>query len=173
MDVYVVPCNGNVDWNDSGNTLYAGLITSFPAMGTWIEMPLSAGWGLDVESRSLQWERGLKFLHQLGQSLLYPSFPAMGTWIEMILNGIRRERFSSFPAMGTWIEIFTNSLYLSNSPSRSLQWERGLKSRSLSAVFESSGSFPAMGTWIEISYSLRGPSSGLGRSLQWERGLKF
>ena len=78
----VVPCNGNVDWNIFCPT---HIIFSF--------------------RRSLQWERGLKFVY-----LLYGC-------------GLRR----SFPAMGTWIEIPNIICCAHNIASRSLQWERGLK----------------------------------------------
>ena len=35
------------------------------------------------ESRSLQWERGLKYIPSGPQASGIPSFPAMGTWIEI------------------------------------------------------------------------------------------
>ena len=79
--------------------------------------------------RSLQWERGLKFVDVSISPITPPSFPAMGTWIEIpcilrILLWIQ-----SFPAMGTWIEIAFSCI----------------KSDALLA------SFPAMGTWIEMN----------------------
>ena len=45
------------------NILARGL--SFPAMGTWIEIPSRSGWYWHSICRSLQWERGLKFTKRI------------------------------------------------------------------------------------------------------------
>ena len=78
---------------------------SFPAMGTWIEMSYHMG-GWDVMlSRSLQWERGLKYPAVAICDDTMKSFPAMGTWIEIYKADKDAPEKESFPAMGTWIEI--------------------------------------------------------------------
>ena len=59
------------------------MISSFPAMGTWIEIGIDSANVRVYIGRSLQWERGLKYISikilKIGQG----SFPAMGTWIEI------------------------------------------------------------------------------------------
>ena len=102
----VVPCNGNVDWNPTGQKHQSY-----------------------NPSRSLQWERGLKCFLRQSMADIRKSFPAMGTWIEMFCA--RRPKTTgrqSFPAMGTWIEILYEQVNRQFVPRRSLQWERGLKS---------------------------------------------
>ena len=42
------------------NTGVIAYAWSFPAMGTWIEMPGTKKKALSISRRSLQWERGLK-----------------------------------------------------------------------------------------------------------------
>ena len=149
----VVPCNGNVDWNAKVSTL------------------LDDGVG-----RSLQWERGLKFVYSVPGRHAAWSFPAMGTWIEIPISFPPNELpATSFPAMGTWIEIVCtfctfpppsvvpcngnvdwNSQYYAAAGKfirrRSLQWERGLKYPCRCWVNYNAQSFPAMGTWIEIRH---------------------
>ena len=56
--------------------------SSFPAMGTWIEMMIHTNY-----------------------NGLATSFPAMGTWIEISCDIVPDTSQLSFPAMGTWIEI--------------------------------------------------------------------
>ena len=148
--IRVVPCNGNVDWN----------FRHRKGSGEW-------------RRRSLQWERGLKWLRRAVDYVQTLSFPAMGTWIEMLRK--------------------TNHMHWYSC--RSLQWERGLKYGKPAAAMPYVVSFPAMGTWIEILLLNREswiasvvPCNGnvdwnyfsfykwlnlLCRSLQWERGLKF
>ena len=146
----VVPCNGNVDWNSRPGS---------PPPSCYC--------------RSLQWERGLKYIRLAGTEHVSQSFPAMGTWIEIFCarrpkttgrvvpcNGnvdwnicesiCVSVRIPSFPAMGTWIEISLIPFLL-----LALQ-----------------SSFPAMGTWIEISIVSTKQHYLHSRSLQWERGLK-
>ena len=78
-------------------------------------------------SRSLQWERGLKYPAVAICDDTMKSFPAMGTWIEIYKADKDAPEKESFPAMGTWIEIPPAFTY----------------SHGISL-------FPAMGTWIEI-----------------------
>ena len=105
------------------------MYTSFPAMGTWIEMLITVEKAEPPAS----------------------SFPAMGTWIEISMYPPSSPALtSSFPAMGTWIEILLQLGYIGGYCCRSLQWERGLKfTRNMNETMLSL-SFPAMGTWIEI-----------------------
>ena len=56
---------------------------SFPAMGTWIEIPCTIQVLVQPNRRSLQWERGLKCRIKERIKGMPASFPAMGTWIEM------------------------------------------------------------------------------------------
>ena len=124
--------------------------------------------------RSLQWERGLKFLRPGALCYFLGVVPCNGNvdW-NPLWSAVSTDYLRSFPAMGTWIEIRYNPPLSScsqevvpcngnvdwNNPSavtstvsysRSLQWERGLKSQ--------------RDTGIIVNYR---------RSLQWERGLKF
>ena len=63
----------------------------------------------------------------------------------------RIDNFSeSFPALGTWIEIEIMHMIQQLEGSRSLHWERGLKSMLENTVPNTIRSFPALGTWIEI-----------------------
>ena len=79
---------------------------SFPAMGTWIEIFWKHFARIDNSSRSLQWERGLKYVYIDPSAAGLASFPAMGTWIEIYNRCISAiYAYRSFPAMGTWIEI--------------------------------------------------------------------
>ena len=106
--IRVVPCNGNVDWN----------FRHRKGSGEW-------------RRRSLQWERGLKWLRRAVDYVQTLSFPAMGTWIEMLRK--------------------TNHMHWYSC--RSLQWERGLKFVYSVPGRHAAWSFPAMGTWIEIPIS--------------------
>ena len=63
----------------------------------------------------------------------------------------RIDNFSeSFPALGTWIEIEIMHMIQQLEGSRSLHWERGLKSSHTLVRSQPSSSFPALGTWIEM-----------------------
>ena len=122
-------------------------------------------------SRSLRWERGLKYIGSAQRPVCSTSFPSLGTWIEIVFYIWLVRNILSFPSLGTWIEI---------PPHR---W-----------IKELSSSFPSLGTWIEIweavsMYYLQMvvPFAGnvdwnrlyaeifrrcFSRSLRWERGLK-
>ena len=122
----VVPCIGNVDWNAHFNGLFKGFHESFPALGTWIEIPQpglpkwspavvpytgNVDWNLYpfiVEfilfRRSLHWERGLKYTRGMAPQHRVESFP-------------HRERGLKF------FMYLTLFLFLR----RSLHKERGLK----------------------------------------------
>ena len=102
-----------------------------------------------LKSRSLQWERGLKYLNLLGLYRILESFPAMGTWIEMSrAYQITGERYCRSLQWERGLKCVSVRIptYIYR---RSLQWERGLK-------YE----HPSKSRWH------------ISRSLQWERGLK-
>ena len=73
----VVPCNGNVDWNPLWSAVSTDYLRSFPAMGTWIEIP---------SRYTLSW--------------YLMSFPAMGTWIEIFLLHSSKNSLTVVPCNG-------------------------------------------------------------------------
>ena len=125
----VVPCNGNVDWNFRYSLAKMTSVSSFPAMGTWIEiysavivlcvrwrrslqwerglkLPSPKLWQVSDLGRSLQWERGLKYCEPpfLNHSRLVVPCNGNVDWNDFRFM-IVPLRLSSFPAMGTWIEM--------------------------------------------------------------------
>ena len=76
-------------------------------MGTWIEILGVFQTRTYYIRRSLQWERGLKYLLyessriRLGRSLQWERGLKFSCHLSRIFQG------ESFPAMGTWIEMFS------------------------------------------------------------------
>src|SRR5690625_1192707 len=124
-------------------------------------------------SRSLYWERGLKFfslncfafsqvsLPVLGAwiEIFFPpltnnqgeqSLPVLGAWIEIRRNWRNVSKGTSLPVLGAWIEILQVSEISQMIESRSLYWERGLKLNQLNLYRVLHLSLPVLGAWIEI-----------------------
>ena len=73
-----VPRKGNVDRNDTIRGGFAQILSTFPARGTWIEIPIYT-----TATRGGCW-----------------TFPARGTWIEIPAITIRRLRRTDVPRKG-------------------------------------------------------------------------
>ena len=153
----VVPCIGNVDWNTLAQ-----------------DEPLYS------VSRSLHWERGLKFLddivchsgktvvpcignvdwnnlpHPVHDSLIV--VPCIGNvdWNQFLMESMNH--YVVVPCIGN-VDWNTAAGFTEMKPCRrSLHWERGLKSLPLHCRVHPLSSFPALGTWIEI-YPRHGPAA--------------
>ena len=124
-----VPRKGNVDRNAAALLFLPLFLRTFPARGTWIEIPtlslnLNKG-GADVPRKGNVDRNGLT---ENGDIESLVTFPARGTWIEIIRAWNRRETrldvprkgnvdrnfplalrwltvWRTFPARGTWIEM--------------------------------------------------------------------
>ena len=137
----------------------------------------------------------MKFWYWSSHSLTPLSLPTLGAWIEISICDKRLDIYWSLPTLGAWIEIYNHLCEYWIHLSRSLHWERGLKSllsgcrpyflwslptlgawieiAMTAAVISSSvSSLPTLGAWIEITNRSYHWRKQKGRSLHWERGLK-
>ena len=145
---------------------------TFPARGTWIEMPMQSlsgssmqtfparGTWIEIDSRGCRQpcQRDVprkgnvdrNYLVHAPWSRSTKTFPARGTWIEIPCPLWRLRRWATFPARGTWIEMLLRHLFLiaqCDVPRKGNVDRNGSSSRSSKCVSET---FPARGTWIEI-----------------------
>ena len=128
----VVPCNGNVDWNISSHT------------SIWFH-----------DRRSLQWERGLKYLKYFSWLTKSMSFPAMGTWIEIQPSHLALWFFLVVPCNGN---VDWNYLERVKSICMSVVPCNGNVDWNVQGISDHRGeilSFPAMGTWIEMLLTMK------------------
>ena len=79
------------------------------------------------------------------------SLPVLGAWIEISLIACHDLGFESLPVLGAWIEINWHKQRIKVARSRSLYWERGLKSHFGNVIYKFIMSLPVLGAWIEIS----------------------
>ena len=123
----VVPCNGNVDWNIFSRFRPCGGIQSFPAMGTWIEILRTVNTWTNQHRRSLQWERGLKYVQVINYLVSTRVVPCNGNVDWNLSFYSFSMTFSVVPCNGNVDWNVKGISVPTYTHGRSLQWERGLK----------------------------------------------
>ena len=82
------------------------ILTSFPSLGTWIEIIFHFRKGRSIACRSLRWERGLKYFCQRKLWYLYCRSLRWERGLKFLWIWPYRPWIPwSFPSLGTWIEI--------------------------------------------------------------------
>ena len=129
-------------------------LTSLPARGAWVEIPLSLYRSYPNGGRSPHGERGLKSIDKRPQKAPARSLPARGAWVEMyLLSNMSLKLLCRSPHGERGLKLRKIAKRV-HGVGRSPHGERGLKSYTSTGYVKREWSLPARGAWVEMGRTL-------------------